>query len=103
MNEEPITVEVAYALPEQQLLLSLQVPRGTTAREAVRLSRIAEQFEGLDVEGSPMGIFSRRLNGKDLPLPEDYVLQSRDRIEIYRPLTIDPKQARLTRAKKTKD
>ena len=46
-----------------------------------------------------MGIFSQPLNGKVLPEPSDYILQSGDRIEIYRPLLIDPKQARLNRAK----
>lgn len=97
-----ITVEVAFALPERQRLIALQVPRGTTAKAAVVKSRIAAEFPEHDVLSGPMGIFSRRLNGKDLPLPEDYVLQPRDRVEIYRPLLIDPKQARLARAGKVK-
>lgn len=95
-----IPVEVAYATPERQRIISLQIPRGTSARTAVELSGIAEEFPAIDLRNDPMGIFSRLLNGRDLPLPEDYPLRPRDRVEIYRPLIIDPKQARLNRAEK---
>jgi putative ubiquitin-RnfH superfamily antitoxin RatB of RatAB toxin-antitoxin module len=46
-----------------------------------------------------MGIFSQPLNGKVLPTPSEYIVQPKDRVEIYRPLLADPKQARLRRAK----
>lgn len=92
-----IPVEVAYATPERQLIIPLRVPIGTTALEAVRLSRITDQFPGIDLTRDPMGIFSNPLNGRDWPLPADYVLQDRDRVEIYRPLQIDPRQARRAR------
>ena len=49
-----------------------------------------------------MGIFSKVLDGKNMPGPKEYILKARDRVEIYRPLTIDPKQARLARAEKNK-
>ncbi|MEX2131075.1 MAG: RnfH family protein [Pseudohongiellaceae bacterium] len=97
-----ILVEVAYALPEKQKIIAIRVPLGTTARQAVKQSGIDAEFPGLDITESPMGIFSRRLNGRDLPLPEEYVLQPRDRIEIYRPLIIDPNEARLARARKSR-
>ena len=97
-----IPVEVAYATPDQQLLISLQVPVGTTALEAVHRSGIANKFSTIDLEKDPMGIFSNILNGKDWPLPAKYVLQPMDRVEIYRPLQIDPKQARVARASKEK-
>lgn len=97
-----IAVEVAYALPERQHLIELMVPAGTTALEAVRLSNIAREFPGIDPATVPMGIFSKPLDGKTLPLPQDYRLKPRDRVEIYRPLTIDPKAARLARAAKLK-
>lgn len=100
MGDRVIEVEVAYATPDRQRLLELQVPVGTTALEAVRRSGIAEEFPGIDLDNDPMGIFSVLLNGKDKPLPADYVLQPRDRVEIYRPLEIDPKEARLARARK---
>jgi len=96
-----ISVEVAFATPDKQSLISLNVPAGTTALEAVRQSGITDQFPAIDLEKDPMGIFSNLLNGKDWPFPSDYVLQPKDRVEIYRPLQIDPKQARLARAKKT--
>lgn len=95
-----IAVEVAYATPEKQLIIPLEVPVGTTALDAVRLSGIARKFPAIDLDNDPMGIFSNPLNGKDWPLPADYSLQPSDRVEIYRPLQIDPKQARLARANK---
>ncbi|MEL7448350.1 MAG: RnfH family protein [Pseudomonadota bacterium] len=87
----PITVEVAYALPARQLLLSLQVPPGTTARAAVRLSGIADAFDGLDPATADLGVFGRKVKG-------DHVLRPGDRVEIYRPLIADPKAARRSRA-----
>ena len=94
-----IQVEVAYATPDQQLIIAVEVPEGCTALEAVEQSGIAERFDTINIYQDPMGIFSQPLNGKVLPEPSDYILQSGDRIEIYRPLLIDPKQARLNRAK----
>ena len=97
--EKLIQVEVAYATPERQLIISVEVSEGTTALEAVEQSGIAERFDTINISEDPMGIFSQPMNGKVLPKPRDYILQSRDRVEIYRPLLIDPKQARLNRAK----
>ena len=99
-GENLITVEVAYALPDRQSLISLEVEEGTTALEAVRQSGIAEEYSTIDLQRDSMGIFSNLLNGKDWPLPSEYVLQPGDRVEIYRPLQIDPREARLARARK---
>jgi putative ubiquitin-RnfH superfamily antitoxin RatB of RatAB toxin-antitoxin module len=99
----PITVEVAYALPERQRIIKLQVQPGCTALEAVRLSGIAREFPGLDVDQADMGIFAKNLDGKLLPAPGEYVLKPRDRVEIYRPLQADPKAARAQRAAKVKE
>ncbi len=93
-----ISVEVAYALPDKQRIITLQVKRGTTALVAVGLSGIVTEFPEIDPHSAAMGIFSRPLDGKASPLPQDYVLSERDRVEIYRPLLIDPMQARLLRA-----
>ena len=65
-------------------------------------SGITEDFPGIDLATANMEIFSRPVDGKTLPLPRVYQLQPRDRVEIYRPLVIDPKQARLARAAKAK-
>ena len=94
-----IQVEVAYATPEHQLIIAVKVPEGCTALEAVEQSGVTERFDTINIYQDPMGIFSQPLNGKVLPEPSDYILQAGDRIEIYRPLLIDPKQARLNRAK----
>ncbi|MBL4821560.1 MAG: RnfH family protein [Gammaproteobacteria bacterium] len=95
-----IPVEVAYATPEKQLIVELEVSPGTTALEAVVRSGITDEFPAIDLNKDSMGIFSSQLNGKDYPLPDEYVLQARDRVEIYRPLLIDPKAARVARASK---
>ena len=97
-----ITVEVAYALPERQLIKTLQVMPGCTALEAVKLSGIASEFPAIDVDSAAMGIFAKNLDGKTLPLPQDYELKAGDRVEIYRPLLADPKVARQQRAAKLK-
>ena len=82
-----ITVEVAYARPERQLVLRLEVPRGTNAEEAIRLSGIAQHFTQLELADAPIGVFGRKVE-------RDYVLDPGDRIEIYRPLEADPKEVR---------
>lgn len=99
---ELIEVEVVYAEPAKQQLLALEVPVGTTALEAVKLSGIEQAFPDLDLNSVSFGIFSRPLDGRSTPTAEHYVLQARDRVEIYRPLIIDPKQARLRRAARAK-
>lgn len=98
-----LTVEVAYALPDRQLIKTLQVASGCSALEAVRQSGIALDFPGIDIDVADMGIFSKALDGKTLPLPQHYMLRSGDRIEIYRPLLADPKVARLQRAAKARE
>lgn len=98
MVEPGITVEVAYALPDRQRIVRMAVPVGTTMLEAVRLSRIAEQFPGLDASSSPMGIF-----GKAIAAPAERVLANGERVEIYRPLIADPKEVRKQRAARAKD
>lgn len=90
-----IRVEVAYATPEKQEICSLEVPEGTTAFDAVLKSNIRSVFPEIDPESSNMGIF-----GKVVKAPKTHELRQGDRVEIYRPLKIDPKQARLNRARK---
>ncbi|MGC8121766.1 RnfH family protein [Marinobacter sp. VGCF2001] len=88
-------VEVAYARPDKQQIVPLVVPPGSTALEAVKLSGITDIFPEIDLETVDMGVF-----GKVIKKPDDHVLREGDRVELYRPLKIDPKQARLNRAKK---
>ena len=95
-----IPVEVVYGIPSTQRLLALEVPAGTTALEVVQLSGIMQEFPEIVLETVSLGIFSRLLDGRAMPAAADYLVQPHDRIEIYRPLLIDPKQARLRRAAK---
>ncbi len=92
-DDDLITVEVVYAKPETQRLLEVRVPRGTTVVEAVRRSGIVEHFPEIDPETADLGIF-----GQPVTDPER-VLEPFERVEIYRPLANDPKQARRERAR----
>lgn len=91
-NHDLIEVEVAYALPRKQTVVTLKVPVGTTAREAIARSGIAAQPADGDWNKVAVGIFGRRA-------PLATVLREHDRVEIYRPLIADPKQARRKRAR----
>ncbi len=92
---EKLNVEVAYAEPEKQLIKSLQIEVGTTAIEAVRHSGIFEEFAGLQDSGElELGIFGKKCEHGE-------VLQAGDRVEIYRPLLVDPMQARRLKAQAT--
>ena len=90
---ERIRVEVAYALPHKQKLLSLEVPAGTTMYEAAEESGITQHFPELELSTASMGIF-----GKVEANPRKWVLHVGERVEIYRPLTDDPKANRKQRA-----
>ncbi|WP_100638148.1 RnfH family protein [Marinobacter salexigens] len=90
-----LRVEVAYARPDKQQIVPVQVPEGSTAIDAVKLSGITGIFPEIDVDSIDMGIF-----GKVIKKPAEHQLREGDRVELYRPLQIDPKQARLNRAKK---
>ncbi len=88
---EQITVEVAYALPGKQSLLSINVDEGCTAIEAVKLSGMADLYPDMDMKQLQLGIFS-------ISCTHDRILKACDRVEIYRPLIADPKEVRKRRA-----
>ena len=89
-----LIVEVVYATKEQQYLVGLEVDAGTTALAAVQLSGLYTQFP--HTQDYPMGIFGKAV-------PADTVLEDHDRVELYRPLLIDPKENRRRRAAKNKE
>ncbi|MFA5632222.1 MAG: RnfH family protein [Porticoccaceae bacterium] len=97
-----VDIEVACALADKQRIIVLRVPRGTTALEAVRSSKIADAFADVDIETAQMGVFSRVLGSRGMPSPREYVVESGDRIEIYRPLLADPKEVRRQRVARAK-
>jgi hypothetical protein len=90
-----IQVEVAYATPEKQRIIALDVDEGCTVFQAAEQSGICNEFPEIDLTEVKMGIF-----GKAVRNPSDEALKPADRVEIYRPLIIDPKVARANRAAK---
>ena len=90
-SNQKITVEVAYAKPELQRILVIQVNEGCTIQDAIECSGILELFPEIDLTKQKVGIFGKKKELMD-------ALQQHDRVEIYRPLTMDPKEARKKRA-----
>lgn len=93
---DKIQVEVAYALPEKQKIVSLTVESGTVIRDVVRQADMTRFFPDLDIENAKLGIF-----GKAVRKPDEQAIKAGERVEIYRELTVDPKKARANRAAKT--
>lgn len=93
VSMEKIFIEVTYALPEEQVLISLDVDLGTTAEQAVKLSGVLEKFPEIDLNKNKLGVFGKTTKA-------DQVLRDKDRVEIYRPLIVDPKESRRKRAEK---
>ncbi|HCS28204.1 MAG TPA: RnfH family protein [Spongiibacteraceae bacterium] len=94
---EMIHVEVVFATPQKQQIVALELPAGTSVREAALKSGLDAQFEGLDLAKADLGVF-----GKAVPKPDDTPVANGDRVEIYRPLIADPKEVRKQRAAKVK-
>lgn len=88
-----ITVEIAYAKPNMQKIIVVQVDAGTIIEKAIHLSGILTIFPEIDLTKQKIGIFSKQKKLTDM-------IQHGDRVEIYRPLIIDPKLARKNRVKK---
>lgn len=91
-----LNIEVTYALPEKQFLLSVKVKEGTTIEEAILASGIFALRDDIDLKKNKIGIYSRPAKLTDL-------VQDGDRVEIYRPLIADPKELRRKRAEKSKE
>ena len=86
-----LEIEIVYGLAERQVLKSMVVAEGTTVREAALQSGLEVEFPELDLQQAPLGIFGKAVK-------DETVLGDGDRIEVYRPLLIDPKEARRKRA-----
>ena len=90
-----IIIEVAYGATRSQTILRLQVKSGTTVGEAINQSGILKQFPEINLGLKKVGIFGKLAR-------TDKVLSNRDRVEIYRALIADPKEARRRRAQAAK-
>jgi len=86
-----IDVEVVYALPEEQSLVTVEVAEGTEIKDVIAKSTILEDYPELELDKLEVGIF-----GKMAKLTQK--VRDHDRIEIYRPLIADPKEVRKRRA-----
>ncbi len=85
-----VRIEVVHARPDRQTLIRLSLPAGSTVAEAVARSGLGALYPELDP--TAVGIFGRRCS-------PDTVLQDGDRVELYRPLSADPKEIRRRRAR----
>ncbi|MDI1279725.1 RnfH family protein [Methylobacter sp.] len=88
-----VNVEVAYAKPEQQIIVTLAMEEGATVEAAIKASGLLELFPEIALSELKAGIFG-------VACKLDQLVREGDRIEIYRPLVHDPKEARRQRALK---
>lgn len=91
-----INIEVAYATPEKQTLMAVQVEEGATVGEAILSCGIIETHPEINLGVNKVGVWNRTTK-------LETVLREGDRVEIYRPLIADPKEARRRRAEKAKE
>lgn len=93
MTADALEVEVVYATPERQACYALRVKPGTTLFEAIRASGVLQDFPEIDLARNRVGIYGTAAKGAQ-------ALRDGDRVEIYRPLSADPKEARRARVKR---
>ena len=91
MKTPDILIEVAFATTERSDRRQLQLPLGSTVRDAVVQCGLLAQYPEIDLNKNRVGIFGRLVS-------QTAILGDGDRVEIYRPLTTDPKEARRRRA-----
>jgi putative ubiquitin-RnfH superfamily antitoxin RatB of RatAB toxin-antitoxin module len=88
---ETIQVEVVYALPERQDVAGISLPAGSTVGQAIEASGLLAKHPEIDLSRNKLGIYAKLAR-------VDTVLRDRDRVEIYRPMIADAKEARKQRA-----
>lgn len=88
---EMIKVDVCYALPAKQELVSVNLPAGATLGQALEASGLLQKYPEIDLKKNKFGVYAK------LSKP-DTLLRDCDRVEIYRPLIADPKEVRKQRA-----
>ncbi len=89
--KEPIEVEVAYATPDEQMIVKIAGEKGMDIKTAILQSKINEKFPEIDLDKAKVGIYGKTVT-------QDHVLCTGDRVEIYRELIADPKAARKKKA-----
>lgn len=86
-------VEVIYALPDAVDRVTLELPEGTSARAAFDQSGLLQRHPEILEERLSLGVYGKAV-------AEDAALKEGDRLEVYRPLRMDPKEIRRLRARK---
>lgn len=92
---DTIQIEIAYANEHSQMIKTLLVPATCTVEQAIQASNILAEFPEINLAINQVGVFGKKASLTSL-------VKLADRIEIYRPLKIDPKQARRKRAQSNK-
>ncbi|OGT35137.1 MAG: hypothetical protein A3F11_07675 [Gammaproteobacteria bacterium RIFCSPHIGHO2_12_FULL_37_14] len=93
MHPNLITIEVAYAKPDQQPIIEVSVPADSTIEHAIQCSGILLLFPEIDLNQQAVGIFGKQMQLSDR-------VHEGDRVEIYRSLLFDPKELRRIRDKR---
>jgi putative ubiquitin-RnfH superfamily antitoxin RatB of RatAB toxin-antitoxin module len=94
-SADEIEVDVVYATPTRQFAKTLSLPAGSSVEQAIRASGLLEALPELDLARQRVGVFGELVQLDDC-------LQGGERVEIYRPLLADPKEARRQRAQAKK-
>ncbi|HEX2138424.1 MAG TPA: RnfH family protein [Woeseiaceae bacterium] len=90
-----LRIEVVFALPSRQELVSLEIVDGATVGAAIELSQIAERFPDQDLSRCAAGVWGHVVD-------REHRLKDGDRVELYRPLLMEPQEARRELAAKGK-
>jgi putative ubiquitin-RnfH superfamily antitoxin RatB of RatAB toxin-antitoxin module len=88
-------VEIAYAEPHCAIVKVLRLAPGSRVADALRMIAVDPDFAAVDLANAAVGIFGKLTHA-------DHALQEGDRIEIYRPLSADPKAARRARVRESR-
>jgi putative ubiquitin-RnfH superfamily antitoxin RatB of RatAB toxin-antitoxin module len=95
MSTAPIRIEIVYAEPQRAIVKTLNLAAGSRIADALRLAALDPDFSGVDLASSPLGIFGKASSA-------EHTLKDGDRVEIYRPLAVDPKTARRARVQQAR-
>jgi uncharacterized protein len=95
VTDNVLSIEIAYASAQKSWLIPLNVEKGTTVQQAIIISGILKQCPDINLQTNKVGLFSKIVE-------LDVLVRAGDRIEIYRSLILDPKEARRLRAEKVK-
>ena len=95
MAAERIAIEVVCAEAGRQTVVALSVPAGCTAGEALEASGVLARHPGVDPARCTLGIFGREVG-------RDRRLRDGDRVEVLRPLLLDPRERRRQAAREAK-